>query len=127
MRRFGVPFVLVGELAEAVHGSPMTVGRAIEVCRPPTKVADDRLALAMEALGTPPAKPGPVRLLTESAAGDDYNVLFRNSVSLSVEAGILVRVACLEDLIRIREARCTPEDREAAAVLRAVEEESQLR
>ena len=35
-------------------------------------------------------------------------------------AGILVPVAALEDLIRIRRARGTPEERAAAAVLRAV-------
>jgi len=48
LRRFGVPFVLVGELAEAAQGSPVKVGRMIEVCVASTDVAQDRLRLALD-------------------------------------------------------------------------------
>lgn len=119
LRRFGVPFVLIGELAEVAHGSPRKMGRIIEVCHPSTDVARDRLAMALEDLGRD-VHAGRLRLLTETAAGDDCDLLTRNAVSMHVDAGILVRVAALEDLIRIRLARGTPKDQEAAAVLRAI-------
>ena len=61
-----------------------------------------------------------LRALTESAAGDDYDRLKRNAVPMHLEAGSLVPVAGLEDLIAIRRAGGTPEDRAAEAVLRAI-------
>jgi transcriptional regulator with XRE-family HTH domain len=130
LRRFGVPFVLTGDLAEVVHGSPTTLGRVTEVCHASSDVARDRLALALDDLGARPSDgfehetdAGRLRLSTETAAGDTYDVLVRNAVSLPVDAGIVVRVGALEDLIRVRRARCSPEDQEAEAVLCAVEEE----
>jgi transcriptional regulator with XRE-family HTH domain len=124
LRRFGVPFVLIGELAEAAHGSPMKVDRAaIQVCHASTDVAAERLALALEDLGREgKADARHLRLVTETDAGDDYDTLLRNAVGMHVDSGILVQVAALEDLIRIRVARRTPKDREAAAVLLAIEE-----
>jgi transcriptional regulator with XRE-family HTH domain len=50
LRRFGVPFVLIGELAEVAHGSPMRVGRVVEACPARTELARDRLAAAPEDL-----------------------------------------------------------------------------
>jgi transcriptional regulator with XRE-family HTH domain len=124
LRRFGVPFVLIGELAEIAHGSPIKVGRAaIEVCHASTDVAAERLALAQEDLGRESkADARHLRLLTKTDAGDDYDTLLRNAVDMHVDSGILVQVAALEDLIRIRLARHTPKDEEAAAVLLAIEE-----
>jgi len=122
MRRFGVPFALIGELAEAAHGSPLKVGRAVEVCVASTDDARDRLKLALDDLAAR-SDVGRLRILAETAAGDDYDVLARNAVAMHVEAGILVRVASLEDLIRSRHARGTPEDRDAASVLGAIIEE----
>src|SRR5215211_760072 len=46
LRRFAVPFVLIGELAEVAHGSPITSGRVIEVCVATTDVAQERLERA---------------------------------------------------------------------------------
>jgi hypothetical protein len=123
LRRFGVPFVLIGELAEVAHGSNGKVGRAIEICRATTAVATERLELALNDLGAAADK-GRLRVLTETAAGDDYEVLLRNATSMPVEAGIMVRVAAIEDLIRIRRALGTSKDLEAAAVLGAIVEES---
>ena len=120
LRRFGVPFVLIGELAEVAHGSPGTVRSPIEVCHASTDVARARLAQALEDLG-PDADADHLRLLAETAAGDDYDTLARNAVGMHVDAGILVPVAALEDLIRDRRARGTPADVEAAAVLGALE------
>ena len=121
LRRFNVPFVLIGALAEVAHGSPARIGRVIEVCHATTDVGMRRLALAREDLGRE-ADPRRLRLVTETDAGDDYNVLVRNAVGLHVDAGILARVAALDDLIRARRARHTPEDEEAAAVLFAIED-----
>ncbi len=121
LRRFGVPFVLVGELAEVAHGLPGKVGRVVEVCHAQTEPARERLALALDDLG---ADANRLRLLTETAAGDDYEILARNAIGMYVDAGILVQVAALEDLIRIRRAQGTPSDWEAAAVLDVIEAES---
>lgn len=131
LHRFGVAFVLVGELAEVAHGSPAKVPRLIEVCHATTDVARARLAQALDDLGATPSEgsdhktdAGRLRLLTEVATGDDYGVLVRTAVNMHVDSGILVRVAALEDLIRIRRARCGPEDSAAAHVLGAVGEEA---
>jgi transcriptional regulator with XRE-family HTH domain len=131
LRRFGVPFVLIGELAEVAHGAPARVPGLIEVCHASTDVARERLAQALDDLGARPSDGsehitdvGRVRLLTEVATGDQYDELVRTAANMNVDAGILVRVAALEDLIRIRRALSTPEDREAVEVLNAVREEA---
>ena len=117
LRRFGVPFVLIGELAEAAHGSPTSAGRDVEVVLARTDVAQQRLATAREDLADMSKR---LTALTETAAGDDYDRLKRNAVPMLLDPGILVPVAALEDLIAIRRAEATPEDRAAAAVLRAI-------
>lgn len=119
LRRFGVPFVLIGELAEVVHGSPLKPVGVIEVCVASTEVARERLELALDDLDAD-AKGGRLQTLAETAAGDTYDILARNAVAMPVESGILVQVAAVEDLVRIRRARCTPEDQAAAAVLDAI-------
>ncbi|HEX7171483.1 MAG TPA: helix-turn-helix transcriptional regulator [Candidatus Limnocylindria bacterium] len=127
LRLFGVPFVLIGDLAEVAHGSPIKVGRMIEICHAQTDVARGRLERVLQDLGATSSDgvevtttAGRLRLATEAATGDDYDLLAPNAVKMHVDAGILVPVASLEDLIRIRLARGDPEDREAAAVLRAI-------
>jgi transcriptional regulator with XRE-family HTH domain len=121
LRRFAVPFVLIGELAEVAHGSPLKVGGAIEVCVATTDVAQDRLNRAFD---YPAAKEGSLRLLTQTDASDAYDVLARNAVNMHVEAGILVPVAAIEDLVRSRRVGRTQKDLEAARVLGAIIEES---
>jgi transcriptional regulator with XRE-family HTH domain len=123
LRRFGVPFVLMGELAEAAHGSPTEIGQSVEVCVASTDVARERLGLALENLGAR-GKGDRLHVLTETAAGDSYEVLNRNAVPMHVEAGILIRVAAIEDLIRTRRAGRAPGDQEAEATLRALLEEA---
>lgn len=119
MRGHAVPFVLIGELAEAAHGAPIKGVRTVEICHADTDVARDRLARAREELGAD-ADPARLRPVTRTETGDDYEVLVRTAESMHVDAGFLVRVAALEDLIRIRLARGTPGDLEAAATLRAI-------
>ena len=117
LRRFGVPFVLIGELAEAAYGSPTRAGRNIEVVHARTEVAQQRLTMALADLAEMGKR---LRALTETAAGDDYDRLKRNAVQMHVDSGILVPVAGLEDLIAIRRAAGTPDDRAAEAILRAI-------
>ena len=130
LRVAAVPFVLLGDLAEVAHGSPSKVDRVIEVCHPQTDTALERLATGLESIGavrsdegrfTTPA--GELRLLTETLAGDDYDLLMRNAVWMHVDAGIRVAVACLPDLIRARNARGAPQDRAAVEVLHALRDE----
>jgi transcriptional regulator with XRE-family HTH domain len=118
LRRFGVPFVLIGELAEVAHGSPAGVGRVIEVCIASTDVARERLGLALADLGATEARR--LRVLTETAAGDNYDVLVRNAVRMHVASGLLVPVAALDDLIRVRRSGRAASGHEAAAVLEAI-------
>jgi hypothetical protein len=119
LRRFNVPFVLIGDLAEVAHGSPIQAGRIVEVCHASTVVAQQRLSMALDGL----EQAVNLRLVTETAAGDTYDVLASNARPTHVDTGILVRVAALEDLIRIRRARCTEADRQAATILEAIAED----
>lgn len=120
LRRFGVPFVLIGYLAEAAHGSPATVGRKVEVVHARTDVAQERIAMALESLESTKTDTRHLHLLTQAPTGDGYDVLVRTAERMLVEAGILIQVAAIEELIRIRLARGRPEDQQAAAVLRAI-------
>ncbi|MBA3587194.1 MAG: helix-turn-helix transcriptional regulator [Chloroflexi bacterium] len=127
LRLFGVAFVLIGELAEAAHGSPVKVKRMIEICHSRTDVVRGRLGRALEDLGATSSdgvefstEAGRLRLTTEAATGDDYDLLARTAVRMHVDTGILIPVASLDDLIRIRVARGGPEDRLTAALLRAI-------
>jgi transcriptional regulator with XRE-family HTH domain len=119
LRRFGVPFVLIGELAEVAHGRPATIGREVEICHATTPVALERIEQTRADLGA--ATWRHLRLHAETIVGDDYEMLARNAVRMPVGSGVLVPVASLDDLIRIRRAGTTPEDREIAALLRGLE------
>ena len=130
LRRFGVDFVLIGDLAEVVHGAPMKVGREVAIVHAQTDVTRERLAQALEDLNakstdgvTFSTDAGQLTVRTQTAAGDGYDVLVRNAPRTFVDSGINVRVAAIEDLIRDRLARSTPEDEQAARVLRAVADE----
>lgn len=127
---YGVPHVLIGELAEVAHGSGVKVGRGIELVHARTEKARTQLAMALRELEATTSDrvrfktaAGRLRLLTETPAGDDYTILAPNAVWMYVDSGIRVRVAALDDLIRIRRALGTPEDRAAEAMLRAIGEE----
>jgi transcriptional regulator with XRE-family HTH domain len=122
LRQFNVPFVLVGELAEAAHGAPRTRVRTVEVCHADTDVARERIAMALEALGDREAGPRRLRLLTRTPAGDDYDVLARTARRTTLYRGLTVRLAALEDLIRDRLATGTADDRALAADMRVIQD-----
>jgi transcriptional regulator with XRE-family HTH domain len=120
---FGVPFVLVGSLAEVAHGRIGPVGAGVEVCVQASPVAEERLARAIEDLGDL-ARGGRLRILTMTAAGDDYEGLSPNAPRMNIDAGRTAPVASLVDLIRDRRARGAAEDLQAAAGLAAILEDS---
>jgi transcriptional regulator with XRE-family HTH domain len=122
LRYRNVPFVLVGDLAEAIHGASGTVGRAVEICVADAEVARDRLRMAREDLGKL-AEGGRLEVRQQTAAGDSYDVISRNAATTDVAPGITVRVAAIEDLVRDRLARGRPGDLDAAAELAAIAEE----
>lgn len=120
----GVPFVLVGDLAEIAQGAPGQVGPLVEVCHDPSDEATRRIGRALEDLGGLETEHGVLRLRTETDAGDGYAVLVRNAVRMLIDSGgPLVHVAAIEDLVRARLASGTAADVRAAAVLRALADE----
>ncbi|HET9417571.1 MAG TPA: helix-turn-helix transcriptional regulator [Candidatus Limnocylindria bacterium] len=123
---FGVPFVLVGDVAEVAHGRIGPVGAAVEVCVQATPVAEERLARAIADLGEQ-GRSGRLRALTTTAAGDDYDSLSRNAARMTIDAGRTAPVASLPDLIRDRRARGAPDDLQAAAELVAILEDASSR
>ncbi len=116
LRYFKVPFVLIGGLAEIIHGSQLTMSEpVVEVCHATTDAAQARLAMTLDDLD--PAIVARLRLLTATAAGDTYDLLAGNARPLLIGAGTRVRVAAIEDLVRARRSRG---ETQAAATLRAI-------
>ena len=136
LRRFGVRFVLIGGLAESVHGAPGRE-RAVEVCQARDPVNLERLATALADLGAAAVDSprrafvktdaGRLYLDPEPVAGDDFDVLARNAKRTLVDPGLLVPVAAVDDLIRIRRWRGRPEDRRILDVLGALRNEIDAR
>lgn len=117
LRRFGVRFVLIGELAESAHGAPLTSVRRAEVVCATDPENRRRLAKALE------ADARHVRVLDEPIPGDTFELLERNARRMLVDVAVLVKVASLDDLIRIRRARGGPQDGPALELLGALRDE----
>ncbi|MCC6619179.1 MAG: helix-turn-helix transcriptional regulator [Chloroflexi bacterium] len=132
LRRFNVPFVLIGDLAEVAHGARGTLGRMIEICIAQTDVAASRLATALDELGASRTSGSPVvetavgrlRLWSRTAAGDDYDLLDRNATQVQIDVGLLVAVASLEDLIRHRRSRGGAGDLVSIGILQSIADDS---
>ena len=120
LRRFGVRFVLIGPLAEVAHGAPGGIEPAVEICNARDPANLERLAMAVKDLG---AAGRALYLDPEPAAGDDFDALVRNAKRTLIDTGLLVHVAALEDLIRIRRSRAGAADREALDVLGALRDQ----
>jgi predicted nucleotidyltransferase len=146
----GVRYVLIGGLAMIAHGSAhVTVDVDISYSRDPDNL--DRVTAALQphfpALrGAPEGLPfvldsrtlrnvanltlstdaGDLDLLAEPAGIRSFEELWRNSVPMDL-FGITVRVACLDDLIAMKEAAGRPKDRshilELLALKRMVQEQ----
>ncbi len=118
-----VRFVVVGEVAERLHGSPAPA-EAVEIVVAADAPNRRRLRLAVDRLRSFRWNPtGRLRWrFTSPPGGPPYPELVRASDELTV-AGKQIRVASLDDLIRIRQAARTRAHRERAEILWAVREE----
>jgi hypothetical protein len=142
----GVRFVLIGGYAAALRGSPMMTGD-VDICPARDRENLERLADALRSLharlrGAPADAPflldtrtleagdhftfatdaGPIDCLGTPAGTDGFADL---DVSASDEDldGLVVRVASLEDLIRMKRAADRPQDRIAVEWLSALRDE----
>ncbi len=141
-----VQFVLIGGLAARLHGSP-TVTMDIDIC--PARDTDNlgRLAGALRAMDaqvpsvnetvpfeldvktlgrstnlTLMTSRGALDVLGEPAGTDGYRDLAANAITLEVE-GLQLKVASLDDLMRMKEASGRPKDRIELEVLGALRDE----
>jgi hypothetical protein len=142
----GVRFVLIGGYAAALRGSPMMTGD-VDLCyaRDPDNL--ERLAAALGELGArlrgaPADVPfrldsrafeagdhftfatdvGPIDCLGTPAGTDGFADLDQSATEESLD-GVLVRVASLDDLIRMKRAASRPQDRIALEWLSALRDE----
>lgn len=134
-----VRHVLIGRAAEALHGSPIAIGRPALAIVPATGHAD-AIASALEGLGATgpirdehyrglddrelwsvPIDVIEVRIIPTPAGTHGYEDLAREAVALPL-AGVSVRVASVRDLARIAEAAPREEDRFPAIALRRLRE-----
>lgn len=142
----GVRFVLIGGYAGAIRGSPLITGD-IGVCYARDEENLERLAAALEELeatlrGAPPDVPFPLDARTLRAG--DHFTFSTNAGALDcvstpagtdgfadVDAsatdedldGLVVRVASLDDLIRMKRAAARPQDLIAIEWLSALRDE----
>ena len=142
----GVRFVLIGGFAAALRGSPMITGD-VDICHAGDPENLDRLAEALGSLGArlrgAPADV-PFRLDGRTLAAGDHFTFTTDAGSLDclgtpagtdgfadLDAGatdedlegLVVRVASLEDLIRMKRAAGRPQDRIAVEWLSAIRDE----
>jgi hypothetical protein len=144
--RHGVAFVVIGGVAARVHGSP-SVTVDLDVCYDRSRDNLERLAAALVELGarlrgvdeevrflldartlaagsnfTFVTRAGPFDVLGSPAGTSGYQELAVNAERLDL-GGLVVPVADLDDLIRMKLAAGRPKDRIEAEVLGALREE----
>lgn len=142
----GVRFVLIGGFAGRLHGSPSITGD-LDICYARDEENLERLAVALIEMGARlrGAPPDPEFVLdartfrtgghftfATAAGGLDclgspagvagFDELDRNAVEMNLD-GLIVRVASLDDLIRMKRAAGRPKDLIEAEVLGALREE----
>lgn len=147
LQAHGVRFVLIGGLAAKAHGSPtMTVD--IDVCHARDRDNLERLAAVLGELGTilrgaPPDLPfhpdrktlergdtftfttnfGDLDILGTPAGVSGFAELDANADEAELNDGLVVRVASLDDLIRMKRASGRPKDRVELEILGALRDE----
>ena len=148
---YKVDFVLIGGLAARLHGSP-TVTNDLDVChdRPPANLK--RLARALAEMEARLRLPDPAELvdtqiderllaatgnltlttdfgvfdlLARPAGTDGYTDLIRSAERLKLGAGLGVRVASIDDLIRMKRASARPKDLIEVEILTALQDETE--
>ena len=142
----GVRFVVIGGFAAALRGSPMMTGD-VDICHARDRRNLDRLAAALGDLdarlrGAPRAAPfrldaatlaagdhftfstsvGPIDCLGTPAGTEGYADLDASATDEDL-GGVVVRVASLDDLIRMKRAADRPQDRIAIEWLSALRDE----
>jgi hypothetical protein len=142
----GVGFVLIGGYAAALRGSPMMTGD-VDICPARDRMNLDRLAEALRSLharlrGAPAEAPfqldsrtleagdhftfatdaGPMDCLGTPAGTDGFLDLDASATDEDLD-GLVVRVASLEDLIRMKRGSGRPQDRIAVEWLSAIRDE----
>lgn len=142
---FGVRFILIGGLAANLHGSP-SVTFDIDICHERSmanleKLADCLRSLQARLRGVDDEVPflmdaktlragdtftfstvnGPLDCLATPAGTDGFDDLASNAVKMHLGA-IELRVASLDDLIRMKRAAGRPKDRVELEILGALRE-----
>jgi hypothetical protein len=142
----GVRFVLIGGYAAALRGSPMMTGD-VDICPARDRRNLDRLAEALQSLharlrGAPADAPflldgqtleagdhftfatdaGPMDCLVTPVGTDGFLDLDASATDEDLD-GLVVRVASLDDLIRMKRAADRPQDRIAVEWLSALRDE----
>ena len=143
---YGVRFVLIGGYAGALRGSPMLTGD-VDICPARDRENLDRLAESLRGLharlrGAPAdvafrldggtlaagdhftfmTDAGAIDCLGTPAGTDGFSDLDAAATDVDLD-GLVVRVASLEDLIRMKRAAGRPQDRIAVEWLSAIRDE----
>lgn len=146
LREEGVDFVVIGGIAAIAHGSP-SLTRDLDICYGRSHPNLEALARALQRLhatlrGAPPDLPfrldartlamgdtftfetdaGPFDCLGTPAGTAGYDDLARNTVEVEIE-DLVVKVAALDDLIRMKRASGRPKDRVELEILGALRDE----
>jgi predicted nucleotidyltransferase len=139
----GIDFVVIGGFAAIAHGS-VQVTRDLDICYSAKASNLDALGRGLVALGarlrgveeevpfvpdgatlrrttmlTLETEEGPLDILTEPAGAPGYDVLRKRAIEVPV-AGVVVRVAALEDLLAMKRASGRPKDLLALEELEAI-------
>jgi DNA-binding XRE family transcriptional regulator len=119
----GVPVIVIGELAGALHGWPLVLsGEAVEVCARQDAVSAvlERLGASYAAAGVYELRSGGRLAIVEAPTGTSgYGDLVRSAEGVDVDGG-MVLVAGLLDLLRIADASLAPDARRHALAYEAV-------